>query len=142
MKRSQGDGILNNSMTKPSIFVALTLTVLQGCAITNTTETISSCFTSKTKLSVVKVDEKNYRIFAVGNESKSLHRRLQSSQDCFADTKWSNDWRISVFANSQYAGYKDEPKIIPLHKNNNWAKAYIAEYIGPEDKYISMPAIK
>ncbi len=142
MKKNQGDGTLNNSMIKHSVFITLIILVLQGCSSTQTTEEIVSCFTSKTRLSVAKADEKNYRIFVVTNKTKSLKKRLQSSQKCFANTKWSKDWRISVFTSIKYAGYKDEPNIIPLHKNNNWAKAYLAEYIGSENKYISMPAIQ
>ncbi len=142
MKKNQGDGTLNNLTTNYSILITLMLIALQGCSSTPTTEDIVSCFTSKTQLSVAKIDEKNYRLFAIARESISLKKRLQSSQECFTNTNWSNNWRISVFSSHKYAGYKDEPNIIPLHVNNNWAKAYLVEYIGSKNEYISMPAIQ
>ena len=56
-------------------------------------------------------------------------------------TDWSGDWSISVFSKVRFAGYKDEENIIPYHKNDQWAKAYLAEFNGAELAVIKYPAL-
>lgn len=95
-------------------------------------------------MSVVRIDEKNHRLFVVPNQpsQEAIISRLNSSAECFKKSSWSNDWSVSLFINKKYAGYKDEPKIIEYHQNNEWAKAYIGEFDGPSKTYTKSPALK
>jgi len=80
--------------------------------------------------SLVKVDYEHKRIFVAIKSAKQaeLKAMIQKFESCFDNHEWSNQWSLSVFANKRIAGYKDEPNIIPFHKNNEWAKGYLAEY--------------
>ncbi len=89
------------------------------------------------------MDKKNHRYFVIQRETsmasdKELHSELST---CFAKTDWGNDWHISLFSEARFAGYKDEKKIIPLHKNNQWSKAYLAEYDGIMNSVTKQPAL-
>lgn len=46
-----------------------------------------------------------------------------------------------MFAESKYAGYKDETHIIAHHKNDAWAKAYLLEYDNGTNSLTLMPAL-
>lgn len=93
-------------------------------------------------MKVVRVDEKNHRIFAIPRpmaEEETVNR-LRSSSECFSKSTWARDWSVSLFAHERYAGYKDEPHIIPYHKNNEWAKAYVGEFDGASKTFTRTPA--
>jgi hypothetical protein len=80
--------------------------------------------------SLIKVDQEHKRIFVVLKTIKQaeLKTLIQKLESCFNNHEWNNQWSLSVFSNKRIAGYKDEPNIIPFHKNNAWAKGYLAEY--------------
>lgn len=114
---------------------------IQGC-VNPGLNTMSACFEAKTSMKVVRVDEKNHRIFAIPGppiEEDAIHRLLTSSE-CFSKSAWAKDWSVSLFAHERYAGYKDEPHIIPYHKNNEWAKAYVGEFDGASNTFTRTPA--
>ena len=67
--------------------------------------------------------------------------KLDKLKDCFMSSNWHNDWSLSLFTHEKYAGYKDEERIIPYHKDNSWAKAYKAEYDSASNSLISNPAL-
>jgi len=123
-------------------FVAALLIGTQGCSETNNVD-IASCFADKSGMTVAKIDEKNHRVFAVPKQQAedAIVGQVRSAAGCFSDSSWSKDWSVSLFTSDKYAGYKDEPHIIPYHKNNEWAKAYLGEYDGSSQTYTSFPAM-
>lgn len=80
--------------------------------------------------SLVKVDQEHKRLFVAMKNVKQaeLEALIQKLECCFKNHDWNNRWSLSVFSDKRIAGYKDEPKIIPFHKKNEWAKGYFAEY--------------
>lgn len=142
MNSNRGDGILNNSKIK-RYFVISVFLMIQSCAAVSQTE-ISVCFEAKANMSIVKIDERNHRFFAIPKQlsEEVIVSKIKSSAECFNNSSWSNNWNVSVFSNEKYAGYKDEPRIIPYHKNDEWAKAYLGEFDGSSQTYTSFPAIK
>ena len=92
---------------------------------------------------VVRVDNKNQRLFVVNEKltAEIFSAKLRDIKSCISNSAWDRDWAISVFTQKKYAGYKDEKNIIPLHKNNEWAKAYKIEYLNSEESVIADPAI-
>lgn len=79
---------------------------------------------------IVRVDELHKRIFAVIKRPKQaeLTAQVEKLTCCLDKGDWAQKWSLSVFASQRIAGYKDDPAIIPFHKNNEWAKGYLAEY--------------
>ena len=104
---------------------------------------IESCVETASGFKVVRVDEQNHRLFVTPNTLKNLSEDilLAKFSTCFMKTDWSGDWSISVFSKVRFAGYKDEENIIPYHKNDQWAKAYLAEFNGAELAVIKYPAL-
>lgn len=139
----QGGGILNNLTIKLLIGFYLLSVVIVGCASTSTEKFSKSCVENILKAKVVRVDNRNHRFFVVGSKinASDIKNNLSQLEKCFIDTKWKSDWALSVFAETKYAGYKDEEKIIPLHKNNMWAKSYKLEYDQASKSLIKNPAI-
>jgi hypothetical protein len=92
---------------------------------------------------VVKLDNKNQRLFVVSEDLTVEHfyTKLKDIKACLNNSAWDSDWAISIFTKEKYAGYKDEKKIIPLHKNNEWAKAYKIEYLNSSGAIIRDPAL-
>ncbi len=133
---------MNNSKIKYYFITTVSL-LIQSCVAVSQTE-ISDCFEAKTNMSVAKIDERNHRIFAIPKHlsEKVIISQIKSSAECFNNSSWSGNWSISLFSSEKYAGYKDEPRIIPYHKNNKWAKAYFGEFDGSSQTYTSFPAIK
>ena len=143
MGSSQGGGTLNSLNIKRYTVMAALLIGTQSCAETNYID-IATCFTNKAGMRVAKIDEKNHRIFAIPKQhsEEAIIGQVRSSVGCFSNSNWSKDWSVSLFTSDKYAGYKDEQHIIPYHKNNEWAKAYLGEFDGSSQTYTSFPAMK
>lgn len=143
MGNNQGDGTLNSSSARRYLILAALLVGTQSCAETEYAD-IAKCFEKKADMTVARIDEKNHRIFAIPKQrsGEAIVGQVRSSAECFVNSSWSNDWSISLFTSAKYAGYKDEKHIIPYHRNNEWAKAYLGEYDGPSQTYTSFPATK
>jgi len=103
----------------------------------------SSCVENVAAFEIVRVDDKNHRYFVIQESKISLSDKelLTKLSTCFIKTDWSNDWSVSLFSEKEFAGYIDEPTIIPLHNGNQWAKAYLAEYNGSENSVTKYPAL-
>lgn len=123
--------------------LAVLLVSIQACAESKTID-IATCFMNKADMKVAKVDEKNHRLFAIPkhHSEEVIVGQVRSAVGCFSKTSWSKDWSVSLFTSDKYAGYKDEQHIIPYHKNNEWAKAYLGEFEGASQTYTSFPAMK
>ena len=104
---------------------------------------VSSCVENTAGFEIVRVDDKNHRYFVTQENKSTLQDEelLTKLSICFIKTDWSNDWSISLFSEKRFAGYIDEPTIIPLHDGNQWAKAYLAEYNGAENSATKYPAL-
>jgi hypothetical protein len=143
MGSNQGDGTLNSSSARRYLVLVAMLISTQSCAQTEHTS-IAKCFEKKADMKVARIDKKNHRIFAIPEQrsEEAILSQVRSSAECFSNSNWSNDWSISLFTNEKYAGYKDEQHIVPYHRNNEWAKAYLGEYDGHSQTYASFPAMK
>lgn len=104
---------------------------------------ITTCFEPKSGMRIAKVDENNHRIFAIPRDrsEQTIVGQVRSSAACFNNSGWAKDWSVSVFSKEKYAGYKDEQHIVPYHKNNEWAKAYLGEFDGASQSYTSFAAM-
>ncbi|WP_138548156.1 hypothetical protein [Pseudoalteromonas ruthenica] len=106
----------------------LTLLFSQVSCAANSTETVQNCVQQTLGFEVVRTDSLNHRFFVVPNTQFSVDSTSHLALDqCFDEMSWQDDWSISVFSNAKYAGYKDEKDIIPLHADNKWTNAYLAE---------------
>ncbi len=132
---------MNSSIN--NIFAFLFALLICSCA--NGTESSSKrCVEDVLKVKVVKVDQKNKRYFIAGPgvSVDDIAVNIGKLSGCFANSPWKDNWSLSLFSDPQYAGYKDEEHIIPFHKNNSWAKAYVAEYDSQSKTLVSYPAYK
>ncbi|TMP86888.1 hypothetical protein CWC05_10445 [Pseudoalteromonas ruthenica] len=116
-----------NSLANKYLFT-LTLLFSQVSCAANSTETVQNCVQQTLGFEVVRTDSLNHRFFVVPNTQFSVDSTSHLALDqCFDEMSWQDDWSISVFSNAKYAGYKDEKDIIPLHADNKWTNAYLAE---------------
>lgn len=139
MSHTQGDGILNSSMHK--FLVALGGVIVAGCSQISGGE-IADCVSEMLDVQIVRMDENNQRFFVVPNDSAQI--KVTAADDvnhCFESSPWKDNWSVSVFSASQYAGYKDEKNIIQYHKDGAWSKAYLAEIDGVNKTVTYSPAI-
>ena len=144
MISNQGDGILNNSITR-----LLLVNVLLSCCFLSTacaadlSNVNIECIKNILGTKEVKVDNKNQRLFVTGKNltAEILISKLNNIKLCLKNSSWNSDWAISVFTEAKYAGYKDDKNIIPFHKKNEWAKAYKIEYLNSSGIIIKDPAI-
>lgn len=130
MKSSQEGGTLINSTSKLAVALLVSIGVVCGCS-TSATKSAKECVQTNLKGDVVRIDEINHRYFVVPNEEFQPNSiQLDPLSKCFKGSPWKNDWSVSVFSEAKYAGYQDEAAIIPFHKDNQWAQAYLAEIDG------------
>lgn len=144
MISSQGGGTLSNSMIRLLVTISLPLFffVSTACSGELSTERID-CIQNTLHSEIVRVDNKNQRLFVVNKNltPEIFGSQLKSIKLCLNNSEWTDDWAISVFTEKKYAGYKDERNIIPLHKDNEWAKGYKLEYLNSRERIIITPAI-
>ncbi len=126
LNSNQGDGVLNSLANK--YLFTLTLLFSQVSCAANSTETVQNCVQQTLGFEVVRTDPINHRFFVVSNTQFKVESLSNLALDqCFHEMSWQDDWSISVFSSAKYAGYKDEKDIIPLHADNKWINAYLAE---------------
>lgn len=142
MISSLGDGTLLSFKNTLSVIFIFFTPIFSACNAKELTY-VSSCVEGVSGFNVVRVDERNHRYFVIREQKSRLSDDdlLKKLSVCFIKTEWVNDWSISLFSEVRFAGYKDEPNIIPLHKGNQWAKAYLAEYDGAELTMVKYPAL-
>lgn len=124
-----GAGSLNSSMNR-LVLLALAVT-LTSCAFGAGEESQIECAKSAIGAdSLVRVDEPQKRFFVAGyaGEAKVAKELVASVRRCLQGHAWDGEWALSLFAERQLAGYKDEPAIIPFHQGDRWANGYLAEY--------------
>jgi hypothetical protein len=142
--KDQGGGILNNSINRIVFINVIFLTCLltTACAGELSKDRIS-CVENVLDSKVVRVDNKNQRLFMVNANltAERFSSKVSDIRACLNSDEWGNDWAISIFTAPKYAGYKDDKNIIPLHKNNEWAKAYKLEYLNSKRTLIVSPAL-
>jgi len=129
MVKSQGDGILNSLTNRYSVTI-LFFAVFSISCIAQPVNKFSSCVEEELNTNVVRMDERNHRLFLADKTilASDLKDNLYQIARCFDNTTWNKDWALSVFSETKYAGYKDEETIIPYHKDNRWAQSYRFEY--------------
>ena len=116
-----------NSLANKYLFT-LTLLFSQVSCAASSMDTIQNCVQQTLGSEVVRTDSLNHRFFVVPNTQFTVESLSNLALDqCFDEMSWQDDWSISVFSNAKYAGYKDEKDIIPLHADNKWTNAYLAE---------------
>ena len=135
---------MNNLNSKSAIIFCFVSIFAVSCSAGMNGAPSIACVEDILKAKVVRADDKNHRFFVVSNTIKAsdIKNNLSSLRKCFAGTTWHPDWALSVFTDSKYAGYKDEEAIIPFHKQNMWANAYIFEYDQANKGLIKNPATK
>lgn len=89
----------------------------------------NQCVEVVLNVKVVKIDKENQRLFIVSPtvDAQDIADHIKELQACFESNGWCTNWSLSLFSDEKYAGYKDDPAIIPYHEDNSWAKGYIAE---------------
>jgi len=137
-----GNGILLSFQNKSNFILILFALFSFSCTV-NFLSVASSCVENVAGFEIVRVDDKNHRYFVVQDSGTSLSDKelIKKLSVCFIKTDWNNDWSVSLFSEKEFAGYIDEPTIIPLHSGNQWAKAYLAEYNGSESSVVKYPAL-
>lgn len=125
----RGGGILNYLIHKIIILIFVFALLTAGCA-GSVNKSMTSCIEASLNVKVVRIDEQNHRLFLAGKgiTAEDIRQKLHIIEKCLVSLKWGDEWALSLFTQEKYAGYKDEPRILPYHEGNAWAKAYIFEY--------------
>ena len=136
-----GGGNLNSLTSKFIIIMYMAAVFTVGCATTSNKD-LANCVELILDGEIVRIDEKNHRLFIAGRGITALDvkKKLSQIEKCFVNTPWQQDWALSVFTEAEFAGYKDEKNIIPYHQDNRWAKSYILEYDHFTKSLITNPA--
>lgn len=98
-------------------------------------------------LELVAIDDGNHRVFAVwaGRSAISpeeLTPVILGIEGCMpAGSPWNTSYALSVFSNSELAGYKTDPKVRLAIKNGTWRQSYLAEYDRAENILTLSPAV-
>lgn len=141
---NQGGGILINSINKLFLLNVVLVFCLFSVACASEIANIDiKCIEKNLGVKVVRIDNNNQRLFIVNENISSEYfiSKLDKIKSCLDNSGWGGDWAISIFNKAECAGYKDEKKIIPLHKNNEWAKAYKMEYSNSSGVLIEDPVL-
>jgi hypothetical protein len=95
---------------------------------------------------VVRVDDENKRIFAIGSGNqiatptkaraflKPLAKYVSKCQP-----SWVADWNVSIFTEPTLALYKTEIENRSLNDTQNWASSYIGEYNSRDQNLVLHP---
>jgi len=80
----------------------------------------------------VRMDEQNKRFFIIRSRldieaTWILVKKNQQFLDRYFQD-WSHRWALSIFSNRKFAGYKDNPALLPFVQSGEWARGYLAEY--------------
>lgn len=130
-----------NFQNKSSLIFILFVPLAFSCSA-NDLSPARSCVENVSGFKIVRADDENHRYFVTQENISTLSDKelLTKLSKCFVKTDWIKDWSISLFSEKRFAGYVDEPTIIPLHKGNQWAEAYLAEYNGAKNSVTKYPA--
>ena len=99
-------------------------------------------------LEVVRVDDRNRRLFVIATAREVETRRLVERTlarsagyigSCHPD--WADRWSVTLMAERRFAGYKTEPEILPYVKDGSWSKGYLAEYDRRRSILVRFPLI-
>lgn len=122
-------------------FAVLVFAALAGCA--------SAAQECRTPQNVVRVDERNERLFVEASEldvtSPEAAKTLIQGAESYIHacrTAWTTKWSVSVFSDRKYAGYKDEQSLLPHVQSGAWQQAYLAEYDRADGSLVLFPAGK
>ena len=98
-------------------------------------------------LELVAIDDGNHRVFAVWEgitaiSPEELTPVILGIEACMPeDSAWKTSYSLSVFSNSEMAGYKTDPKVRLAIKSGQWRQSYLAEYDRAENELILSPAV-
>jgi hypothetical protein len=116
------------------VVVALLLPVGAAVAQGAVAADASTCFTAASPFEApVRIDERNQRLFVVARRPQPGAERLRAA---FAElapclrAPGMGTWKISLFSDRRFAGYKDEPSIKAYVRSGEWAVGYLGEYDG------------
>jgi len=110
-------------------------------AVEATTSPRSCASLELTPLRVVRIDDRQRRLFAAaGAPGAQLEARVHDLETCFGFTEWAGRWSLSVFTDPTLARYKDDPQVTEAVKDGRWARAYVAEYDSASRKMTRDPA--
>jgi hypothetical protein len=118
---------------------------LLACSASSDSKPDISCLENAVRKDrLAGIDFDHNRLFLVESriDLTELKEQIKALNACLHGQASENDWAISIFSEAKYAGYKDDPRILPFHKNNEWAKAYIGEYQVRTKTLILDPALK
>lgn len=131
--------------------VVLFLSALVSSAVTATPPGPASAdpeCRSSDEITVVRTDDRNHRSFVVRppttvESQKSLADVVARAEALIAHCRpqWGSDWRLSVFSEEKYAGYKDEPQILPYVRDGHWAESYLAECSVKDRRCVTYPLL-
>jgi hypothetical protein len=97
--------------------------------------------------SIVRIDERNERIFVVttldkintvAKARKVLLALQKTLKECRSN--WGNTWSVSFFSDAKHAGYKYDDSVKPFVRDGSWSRAYLGEYERVEGKLTLHPA--
>ncbi len=99
-------------------------------------------------LEIARVDERNHRLFVIA-AAEDLAGRKQAVEiltplaehlvGCHPD--WQDRWSITFVSDQRFAGYKDEPEILPGVKDGSWDHGYLAEYSRRRSRLVRFPML-
>jgi len=133
---------LNNLPIKFTVILLILSIFSIGCAKSKSEESAQACVERILHANVVRIDTSNKRFFIASQDitATDIKEKLPQLEECFLSREWNSDWSLSGFTDAKYAGYKDEADIIPYHKDNTWAKAYVFEYDHATNSLVKNPA--
>lgn len=137
-----GGGNLSNSISKFAFLGGIWL-FLAACCSATTDNALECAVSAIGKDTVAKIDHKQKRFFVVRTqvEIEGISRLTEKLHNCLSGHEWDRHWSLSVFSKKELAGYKDEPEIVPFHKDDQWAKGYLGEYDSATGTLTLEPAI-
>lgn len=98
-------------------------------------------------LELVSIDDGNHRVFAVWERRRAISPEeltpvILGIEACMPeDSPWKTSYSLSVFSNSEMAGYKTDPKVRLAIKSGEWRQSYLAEYDRAENILTLSPAV-
>ena len=125
-----GGGILNNSISKVLLLLWLIVSVVGYSNAGSTTTGIECAVSAIGEDRIARIHHEQKRFFMISQsvDVQSFRELIGVMTICFSGNDWDQQWALSVFSEKKFAGYMDEPEIVPFHENYQWAKGYLAEY--------------
>lgn len=122
-------------MSRP-ILRHLAASLLVGAATAQGTAAAdaSACFTTSSLFEAPsRIDWRNERLFVVARQPRVGAERLRAAfaelASCLRGANMGN-WKVSLFSDRRFAGYKDEATIVAYVRSGEWAAGYLGEYDG------------